>query len=203
MSTFSGVGVYRIKNAQSGTVMTMVDPQRPIVCAETGVRDRRSLWRCTLQPNGGYRLTNVRYGLQARIDNYNDTSLVGSQHGGHIWSIRKGTGYEYTIHSGVGGYVAGLTKPDDESDDSVQVSRDTTAKHQRWFIEQASEPETGDPDARPGVHVIKSAKTGTVLGVEGGSGDGVFAYESNGSSGQKVGIIHVPLIQESADAIVV
>ncbi|CAE6425193.1 unnamed protein product [Rhizoctonia solani] len=183
MSAFSGV--YRITNVESGTVLTMTDPRQPIVCATTDVQDKKSLWRFTLQPDGGYRLTNEMYGLQTRIDNYTNTKLFGAKYGGHVWSIRNGAENEYIIHSGVSSYVVGLPKVDQSSETSVQVSFDKAARYQRWGIEKASESDRRDPSTSPGIYVITSTHTGTAIGLKPGSQDGVFSYEPDGSTGQQ------------------
>ncbi|CEL61495.1 hypothetical protein RSOLAG1IB_12466 [Rhizoctonia solani AG-1 IB] len=174
MTTYSGA--YRIKNAETGTYMTMTSTgtKTSIVCAQADKEDKKSLWRLVATRDGKYKLRNLEHNLEAHTGQ--DFSMIGEPNG-HSWFVRDGTGGEKIIHTGNNEVILELVK----ATKKVQLKVDKSQKNQRWIFETIYL-------VAPATYVIKNVKTGTVMDLEGakeGEGVRIIGFHKNGSANQK------------------
>ncbi|KAG8697482.1 hypothetical protein FRC08_006506 [Ceratobasidium sp. 394] len=154
-------GTYRLRNAQSGTFMTMdIKQGQPILDYQAGEKDKKSMWQIVPVSTGGYKLKNIEYGLEVHMDGASGGKLFGAP-SGTVWSIRKTLTNELEIQAYVRNtYVVEL----DQGNRMTELS---------------PKEETKPPP---------NVKTGTVIDLQrGAAGQGVniFGYEPNNGPNQK------------------
>ncbi|CAE6434825.1 unnamed protein product [Rhizoctonia solani] len=193
-------GVYRIKNAESGTYMTLTSgaANTTVVCAQAAAGDKKSLWR-VVASNGKYKLKNLEFSKEVLVS---ETVYAFGADSGHEWNIEDATGGAKYIDTGIEGVILELEK----STNKVQMCPVNNTKKQHWVFETAPDPDQGSgggdngsgnesyeprPDAYhipTGTYVIRNVKAGTVVDLErstGGENVRVFGYQQNGGANQK------------------
>ncbi|CAE6503566.1 unnamed protein product [Rhizoctonia solani] len=184
-------GVYRIKNVETGTYMTMTSTgtKTSIVCSEAGERDKQSLWRLVAVSGGKHKLRNLEHNLEAHTGQ--DFYMIGEPNG-HSWLIRNENGDERIIDSGNHNVILEGVK----ATKKVQLKLDKSQKNQRWIFEPASDPDRdtepqlppGDYPVSPDIYILKNVKTGTVMDLDGakeGENVRIFGFQANGGTNQK------------------
>ncbi|KAG8739582.1 hypothetical protein FRC10_005410 [Ceratobasidium sp. 414] len=169
---------YRLRNAQSGTFMTLdVIQGRPIVGQSTA-NDEKSIWKIVPVSTGGYKLKNEASGLEAHMDGASGGKLFGAA-SGTVWSIQKTANNELAIQAYARNtYVVEL--------DQIRLVPNKSAKNQLWIIDIAK-PQERYPFP-PGIYVIKNVKTGTVIDLQRGApGEGIsiLGFQFNDGANQK------------------
>ncbi|KAG9079660.1 hypothetical protein FS749_008329 [Ceratobasidium sp. UAMH 11750] len=135
-------GTYRLRNAQSGTFMTMdIKQGQPILDYQAGEKDKKSMWQIVPVSTGGYKLKNVEYGLEAHMDGASGGKLFGAP-SGTVWSIRKTLTNELEIQAYVRNtYVVEL----DQDGAIIRLVQNKSTKNQRWVIDIAEPKEETKP----------------------------------------------------------
>ncbi|CAE6468406.1 unnamed protein product [Rhizoctonia solani] len=199
-ATFSQTEIYRVKNADTGTFLTMTHSgaKPSVTCTAAAAGDKKAQWRLVAAPNGNHTLKNEDTGLEVQLS-ASGTALTGAP-SGFPWLVQV-VGKEYILHSGRASIVGSL----DKATNVVHVEADQSQKRQRWIIEKDSSsgggggggddgnsgtkpPPPAGGHVKPGRYRIRNVQSGTVVDLEKcipGDNVRIFGYESNGGTNQK------------------